>query len=39
MSSDVEKNNNPLASKTDAELDKLEEDYQKLLEVPANVTM
>ena len=37
MSSDVEKNNNPLASKTDAELDKLEEDYQKLLEVSENL--
>ena len=37
MSSDVEKNNNPLAAKTDAELDKLEEDYQKLLEVSENL--
>ena len=37
MSSDVEKNTNPLASKTDAELDKLEEDYQKLLEVSENL--
>ena len=37
MSSDVEKNNNPLASKTDAELEKLEEDYQKLLEVSENL--
>ena len=37
MSSDVGKNNNPLASKTDAELDKLEEDYQKLLEVSENL--
>ena len=37
MSSDVEKNNKPLAAKTDAELDKLEEDYQKLLEVSENL--
>ena len=37
MSSDVEKNNNPLTAKTDAELDKLEEDYQKLLEVSENL--
>tara|TARA_Y100000766_G_scaffold206083_1_gene177884 strand:+ start:10736 stop:11956 length:1221 start_codon:yes stop_codon:yes gene_type:complete len=37
MSSDVEKNNNPLASKTDAELDKLEEDYQNLLEISENL--
>ena len=37
MSSDVGKSNNPLASKTDAELDKLEEDYQKLLEVSENL--
>ena len=37
MSSDVGKNTNPLASKTDAELDKLEEDYQKLLEVSENL--
>ncbi|MBP77643.1 MAG: proteasome-activating nucleotidase [Deltaproteobacteria bacterium] len=37
MSSDVGKNNNPLTAKTDAELDKLEEDYQKLLEVSENL--
>ncbi len=37
MSSDVENNNNPHASKTDAELDKLEEDYQNLLEVSENL--
>ncbi len=37
MSSDVEKSNNPLTAKTDAELDKLEEDYQKLLEVSENL--